>query len=90
MAYSKDYIESILYDNICYNKQGKITLNNIIEIRVTTFREALKVSKHFKDFLTKNGDYYYLYSFNYKKLVGLHKLDLRTLSLHEDKTQRKF
>ena len=87
MKYTKDEIENFLEHHMDYDDKGYFKLQNIIEIRVTKFKEALKVSKIFGVFmnksLLKNGDdyYYFIYTKKARKVLKLHKLNLKTLVL---------
>ena len=87
MKYTKLEIESFLEGNMDYNYKGEFKLKNVIEIRVKDFKESLKVSKIFKTYMHKNfsnnkSNYYRIYTQNAKKVLKLHKLKLKTLTLH--------
>ena len=91
MKYTKLEIENFLEENMCYDNKGFFKLHRVIEIRVKIFKEALKISKIFGCFMNetlikdKNDFYYFIYTKNNKKVLKLHKLKLKTLTLHSTK-----
>jgi len=94
MKYTKLGIENFLDENMEYNFKGEFKLNTYIEIRVKTFKEALKIAKLFKCFLFTNlqnekHKYYFIYSKDTKKILKLHKLKLNTLKLKSTQIHKK-
>jgi len=87
MKYTKLEIENFLEENMGYNYKGEFTLERVVEVRVKDFEESLRVSKLFKTYMHKNFsnnvcNYYRIFTKNNKKVLKLHKLKLKTLTLH--------
>jgi len=78
---TKKRIEDFIEDNSIINEIGEKELERVIEIRVTSFDEGLKVSKLFREFMGNMVSHFYLYTYDDKKLRELHKLRLKTLTL---------
>ena len=85
MINTKKRIEDFIEENSTINLYNEKELCRIIEIRVTSFGEGLKVSKLFKNFMGESSDHFYLYTYDEKNLRELHKLRLKTLTLKAKK-----
>ena len=72
-----DFIE--VNSEIDIYKQKELV--RVVEIRVTSFDEGLKVSRLFRQFMGELKEHFYLYTYDTEKLRKLHKLRLKTLTL---------
>jgi len=84
MRYNKKQIKDFLDANIHTNLYDEKMLAMPVKVTVTSFREGLKVSELFGEFVIKAHTYFYLYTYNEECLRELHKLKLRTLTLTKD------
>lgn len=82
MKYTKKEIEKFLENNMEETLFTDSEFVKVVEIRVTSFEEGLKISKLFNVFMGESSAYYYLHTFDLDNLRKLYRLRLKTLSLH--------
>ena len=81
MNYSKNDIENLLDECMCYDIEGNYIMHKYIKISVKSFKEALKISKLFKVYMYENEGLFNLYTKQHKKVLKLHKIKIKTLKL---------
>ena len=81
MKYNKKEIDEFLKDNMEDTLFTDSEFVKVVQLRVTSFKEAMKISKLFGVFMRETSTYYYLYTFDLNNLRKLYRLRLETITL---------